>query len=49
MTIGTILLVFAFVLLVLAAFWNPGPPRVQLGWAGLACWCLAQLLGGLHF
>jgi hypothetical protein len=46
--IGTILMVFAFVLLVLAAFWNPGPPRVQLGWAGLACWCLAILLGGLH-
>ena len=46
--IGTILLVFSFVLLTLVAFWNPGPPRVQLGWAGLACWCLSILLNGLH-
>lgn len=46
--IGTILLVFSFVLLALAAFWNPGPPRVQLGWAGLACFVLSILLGNLH-
>lgn len=45
---GTILMVFAFVLLVLAAFWNPGPSRVQLGWIGMAAWALAILLGGLH-
>ncbi len=46
--LGTILLVFSFVLLVLAAFWNPGPPRVNLGWAGMACYILSLLLGGLH-
>jgi hypothetical protein len=46
--LSIILMVFAFVLLVLAAFWNPSPPRVQLGWAGMACWALSILLGGLH-
>jgi hypothetical protein len=46
--IGTILLVFAFVLFALAAFWNPAPPRVNLIAAGLAFWVLSLLLGGLH-
>jgi hypothetical protein len=46
--LGTILMVFAFVLLVLAAFNCPVPPRLSLGWAGLACWCLSILLGGWH-
>lgn len=45
--IGTILLVFAFVLAVLAAF-NFGQPRWSLGWASLACYFLSLLLGGLH-
>lgn len=45
--LGTILLVFAFVLLALAAF-NVPSTRVSLGWAGLACWCLSLLIGGLH-
>ena len=43
--IHLILLVFAFVCLALAAFWNPGPPRVNLLAAGLAFWVLAELLG----
>ena len=46
--LGTILLVFAFVLLVLAAFNVPTPPRLNLGWAGMACWVLSILIGGLH-
>jgi hypothetical protein len=46
--LGTILIVFAFVLFVLAAFWQPGPPRVHLGWAGMACWALSILLNGAH-
>jgi hypothetical protein len=43
-----ILLVFAFVCFCLAAFWTPGPPRVNLIAAGLAFWCLSVLLGGVH-
>ena len=46
--LGTILMVFAFVLLTLAAFNVPMPPRLNLGWAGMACWALAILIGGLH-
>ena len=42
--ITTILLVAAFVLLVLAAL-NVAAPRISLGWAGLACYLLALLLG----
>ena len=42
--IGTILLVFAFLCLLLAAV-NVGPPRVQFGWLGLAFWVFAELLG----
>lgn len=40
MTVALILLVLAFVLLLLAAF-NVNPPRVSLGWLGLALWLLA--------
>lgn len=39
-----ILLVFAFVFLCLAAR-NIGEPRWKLGWLGLACYILSQLLG----
>lgn len=39
-----ILLVFAFVCFVLAAFSCPVPPRIQLGWLGLAFWMLSVLL-----
>jgi hypothetical protein len=45
-TISLILLVAAFILFVLAAISVP-VPRVNLVAAGLACWVLAQLLGGL--
>lgn len=44
--INTILLVFAFVLFVLAAF--NVPARWNLVAAGLAFWVLSILLGGLH-
>ena len=46
--IGTILMVFAFVLLALAAFNVPASPRINLGWAGMAAWALSILLTGLH-
>lgn len=45
--LGIILLVFAFVLLALAAF-NVGHPRVSLGWLGMAFWALSILLRGVH-
>ena len=45
--LGIILLVFAFVLLCLAAA-NVNHPRINLGWAGLAFWVLSLLLGGVH-
>ena len=41
-----ILLVFAVVLLVCAAF-GVGRPRVHLGWLGLACWALTALIAGI--
>lgn len=44
--ITLILLVFAFVCLTLAAFWNPSPPRVNLIALGLAFWVLAEILAG---
>lgn len=44
--IGTILLVFAFVIFCIAAWWNPAPPyRGNLIAAGLAFWVLSILLG----
>ena len=46
-----ILLVFAFVLFVIAAVWQPAPPSPWFGRlvaAGLACWVLSVLLGGMH-
>jgi hypothetical protein len=45
-TIALVLLVAAFILFVLAAISIP-VPRVNLVAAGLACWVLAMLLGGL--
>lgn len=44
--LGTILLVFAFVLAVLAAL-GVGAPRFHLGWAAMACYFLTLLLGHL--
>lgn len=46
--LGTILLVFSFVLLALAAFNVPCPPRFNLGWTGMACYVLSVLLAGVH-
>ena len=46
--LGTILMVFAFVLLALAAFNVPVTSRVNLGWTGMACWALAILIGNFH-
>jgi hypothetical protein len=43
----TILLVFAFVLFVLAALNIPSPPRLNLVGAGLACWVASTLFGPL--
>lgn len=46
--LSTILMVFAFVLLIVSAFWQPqpNPPRPHLGWLGMACWALAIILVG---
>lgn len=38
--------VLAVVLLFLAAFNVPPPPRLQLGWLGLAIWFTCMLLAG---
>jgi hypothetical protein len=46
MLIGTILLVAAFVLFVLAAVGVPSPSRFNLVAGGLACWVLSILLSG---
>lgn len=47
-TVSLILLVFAFVLFVLAAIGVPSSPRFNLVAAGLACWVLSVMLGGWH-
>ena len=44
-----VLMVFAFVLLLLAAFNVPSPPRLNLGWLGMALWALAVVLSDAHF
>jgi len=43
----TILMVFAFVCLVLAAC-GVNHPRVNLGWLGMSFWALAIIVPGLH-
>lgn len=45
--IGLILLVFAFVFAVIAAAIMQGTGRYHFGWAAVACWIAAQLIGGL--
>lgn len=47
MTLSLILLVAAFILFLLATF-NVGSPRFSLISAGLACWVLSLLIGGVH-
>lgn len=42
MPLHLIILVFAFVLAIVGAFWSP--PRVALGWLAVACLALAQLV-----
>lgn len=47
--LGTILLVFALVLFILAAIGIPNPPqRWNLVAAGLACWVASILFGSVH-
>lgn len=45
--IGLILLVFAFVFAVIAACVMEGNGRWNFGWAAVAFWIAAELLGGL--
>lgn len=50
-TLGTILIVAAFILFLLAAIaWHPPvePYRTRLVAAGLACWTLSILIGGVR-
>jgi len=45
--ISLILLVFAFVCCVVAAFWYPAPtPRPHFGWLGVAFYFLSLILEG---
>ena len=46
-TLSLILMILALVLFVLAAAGLPAPPRFQFMAAGLACWVLSILLGGV--
>ncbi len=49
MSVNLFLQVLALVCLFLAAFNCPTPPRVSLGWLGMALWMLTIIFGGLHF
>jgi hypothetical protein len=47
--ITLVLKIFAFVLFVIAAVWNPAAPSPwfdRLVAAGLACWVMAEILAG---
>lgn len=46
--IPVILLVFAFVIFCVAAFWQPNPPRVNLPALGLAFLAAFFLFGAFH-
>lgn len=46
MTVSSILLVVAFILLLLAAC-NVPFPKISLGWLGLALWVLSIILNGV--
>lgn len=43
--LAIILLAIAFACFLLAAFWQPNPPRLNLIGLGLALWVLSVLLG----
>jgi hypothetical protein len=46
--VTTILMVFAFVLLLLEGVLSPRLyPNLHLGWVGMALWALAIILGGV--
>jgi len=45
--VGLILLCFAFVFAVIAACIMSQAGRFHLGWAAVACWIAAELIGGL--
>lgn len=47
LTLGTVLLIIAFVFFILAAISVPSPPRLNWVAAGLAFWVLAILIGTL--
>jgi len=49
--LGTILIVFAFVLSLIEAFrpWAPPIPRPHLGWLSLSLYFLSLLIGALRF
>jgi hypothetical protein len=50
-SLGFVLLVFSFVLAVIAALLSPvawGALRVHFGWAAFACYIASKIFGGGH-
>jgi hypothetical protein len=45
--VGLILLVFAFVFAVIAAFGISQAGRWHIGWSAIAAWIASELIGGL--
>lgn len=45
MSVGSILMIAAFILFLLGTIGIPVPPRFNMIAAGLACWSLAVILG----
>ncbi len=46
--VSLILLVFAFVLALIAGlwgYWRPNPTPVSFGWLAIACWIASELFG----
>jgi hypothetical protein len=48
MTMGLVLILVAFVLVLAEAFHVPAHPRVSWGWLGLALWLASLLVGNVR-
>lgn len=46
--IGLVLLAFAFVFAIIAAFWGPAAwPRAHFGWLAISFWIASELFAGI--